>query len=64
VRSVVPVKFEPGLVQPGDHVARITANVEAMTAEYDATVTSVAPDSPPHSEAMSTLMRHLRHFFA
>jgi predicted nucleotidyltransferase component of viral defense system len=62
VRSVVTSKFEPGLVQPGDHAARITANVEAMSLEYDATIRAVAPDSPSHAEAMSMLMRHLRSF--
>jgi predicted nucleotidyltransferase component of viral defense system len=59
VRRVAVEKFAPGLVQPGDHAARIASNVEGMAAVYDATIGTVAPDSPPHAEAAQLLLRQL-----
>lgn len=60
VRRVAAEKFQPGLVQPGDHAGRIASNVEAMASEYDATIPAVAPQSPPHAEAAKILLQHLR----
>jgi predicted nucleotidyltransferase component of viral defense system len=60
VRTVAAAKFEPGLVQPGDHATRITSNVQAMAAEYDATIHALAPDSPSHADATTLLLKHLR----
>lgn len=59
VRRVAAEKFQPGLVQPGDHAARITANVEAMATEYGAVVGAVSPDSASYEDASKLLLRLL-----
>jgi predicted nucleotidyltransferase component of viral defense system len=60
VRRVAESKFKPGLVQQGDHRSRITANVEAMQSDYEASVHAVAPDAPPYSEAAAAVLAHLK----
>jgi predicted nucleotidyltransferase component of viral defense system len=60
VREVAAYKFEAGLVQPGDHVARIRGNVEAMAAQYDDVIRGLAPDSPSYEDAAKLLLRELR----
>ena len=60
VKRVAVAKFEPGLVQPGDHLTRITENVEAMAQEYDASIEAVAPDAMPYAEASRLVLRSLR----
>jgi predicted nucleotidyltransferase component of viral defense system len=61
VQRVASEKFQPGLVTPGDHASRITANVEAMASAYDATIPGLAPDSPSHADASKLLLARLRH---
>jgi hypothetical protein len=46
-------------VKGGNLAERITANIDAMAAEYDAAVAAVAPDAPPYSDARKAVLSRL-----
>ena len=49
VKAIVPVKFE--LVRDGDPMTRITSNLNAMEAGYEAVIGAIATDYPSYAEA-------------
>lgn len=57
VRSLTNEKFK--LVKQGDHVARITENVESMSKTYDAAVRALAPDAPAYDGAREAVLSRL-----
>lgn len=57
VQEVTPHKFKPGLVQPGDHAARIRENIETIGQDYEQSVRAIAPDAHSYADA-AELVKH------
>jgi predicted nucleotidyltransferase component of viral defense system len=57
IKELAGVKFE--IVKQGERRARIEANVEALRAEYEATLPGLDPEASSYGDASSTLLREL-----
>jgi predicted nucleotidyltransferase component of viral defense system len=60
VQQVVPEKFKPGLVQPGNHEARIRQNIDEIGSGYDESVRAVAPGAASYAEARDLVLSRLK----
>lgn len=61
VRDLTKEKFR--LVKQGDHIARITENIESMGSTYGGAVPAVAPDAPSYEEAKSIVLGRIGKLF-
>lgn len=59
VRSLVPAKFAPGLVKPGNPYQRIVESILSMESEYDRTVPGVAPGAASYADASRRVLERL-----
>lgn len=63
VRSIVPAKFAPGLVKPGDHEQRIRENIAAIAGEYEVVMRGLDPEAPTYEDACRIVLGRLRRYF-
>lgn len=59
VQRVVRHKFKPGFVRAGPHEEMIRDNLEAMRADYGASVRAVAPNSHTYADAVAIVISRL-----
>lgn len=57
VKRLAVVKFE--IVKQGERRTRIESNVDALQAEYEATMPGLDPDAPSYEDAKARLLREL-----
>jgi len=63
VRSIIPAKFAPGLVKPGDHAQRIRESIAAMAGDYETQMAGLDPEAPSYEDATRVVLGRLRRFF-
>jgi predicted nucleotidyltransferase component of viral defense system len=63
VAALIPVKFSPGLVRPGNHAERIRTNVRMMERTFDVAVHAVMQDPPAYEPMARAVLSRLDRLF-
>jgi hypothetical protein len=63
VAALIPVKFSPGLVWPGNHAERIRTNVTMMARTFDVAVHAVMQHPPAYEPMARAVLSRLDRLF-
>lgn len=63
VRGIIPAKFAPGLVKPGDHLQRIRESIAALAEGYESQLAQIDPEAPSYEEAARIVLGRLPRYF-